>query len=100
MNVPPSSLPFLEELYEQYLADPGSLPPEWQRWFGDMAGGAADDGFRRGPSFSRRSLFSPSDPGAEPPAPAAALILPGTRSAATHGKDKDFFRWAQTLDTR
>jgi 2-oxoglutarate dehydrogenase E1 component len=28
-----TNAPFIEELYEQYLVDPGSVPPEWRRYF-------------------------------------------------------------------
>ncbi|MDE2004056.1 MAG: hypothetical protein KGJ25_11050, partial [Betaproteobacteria bacterium] len=34
--------PFVEELYESYLADPGRVPPEWREYFDELKGDAAD----------------------------------------------------------
>ncbi len=34
--------PFVEELYETYLADPGRVPDEWRDYFDVLSGGAAD----------------------------------------------------------
>jgi 2-oxoglutarate dehydrogenase E1 component len=70
--------PFVEELYEQYLADPASVPGEWRAYFDKLQlvpGGAAKDvahapvveffsnqaktGFRRataGPSLDRKQV--------------------------------------------
>ena len=36
------NVPFLEELYESYLADPGRVPPEWRDYFDELKGDAAD----------------------------------------------------------
>ncbi len=33
---------YVEWLYEQFLADPGSVPAEWRQYFGSLAGGGAD----------------------------------------------------------
>ncbi len=29
---------YIEDLYERYLADPNSVPPEWQAYFGSLGG--------------------------------------------------------------
>ena len=34
-----ASLPFLEELFDQYQSDPASVPPDWRAYF-DALGGA------------------------------------------------------------
>ena len=51
-----TNVPFLEQMYDHFLADPNSVEPTWQRWFqrlGDgvsTVSGGADD---RGPSWAR-----------------------------------------------
>ncbi len=37
-----SNAPFIEALYDQYLADPASVPAEWRGYFDELRGGAAD----------------------------------------------------------
>src|SRR5690349_21895457 len=37
-----SNAPFVEELYETYLADPASVSPEWRSYFDEIKGDAAD----------------------------------------------------------
>src|SRR6478752_2438679 len=37
-----SNAPFVEELYEAYLADPASVSDEWRRYFDELKGDAAD----------------------------------------------------------
>ena len=37
-----SNVPFIEELYEHYLADPAAVSPEWRAYFDELRGGAAD----------------------------------------------------------
>jgi 2-oxoglutarate dehydrogenase E1 component len=37
-----SNAPFIEELYEQYLADPASVSPEWRTYFDELRGDAPD----------------------------------------------------------
>ena len=34
-----SNLAFVEGLYEDYLRDPSSVPPDWQRYFADLGNG-------------------------------------------------------------
>src|SRR5438477_3236110 len=34
--------PFIEEQYENYLANPGSVAPDWRSYFDRLRGGAAD----------------------------------------------------------
>ncbi len=37
-----SNVPFIEELYEHYLADANAVSPEWRAYFDELRGGAAD----------------------------------------------------------
>jgi len=37
-----ANAPFIEELYEHYLASPDSVPAEWRSYFDELRGGAAD----------------------------------------------------------
>ena len=37
-----SNAPFIEELYEQYLGDPGSVSSEWRAYFDEIKGDAQD----------------------------------------------------------
>ena len=37
-----SNAPFIEELYEAYLADPASVSDEWRKYFDELRGDAAD----------------------------------------------------------
>lgn len=37
-----SNAPFIEELYERYLADPASVDANWRAYFDELRGGAAD----------------------------------------------------------
>src|SRR5581483_10667673 len=54
------SLAFVEGLFADYLQDPESVAPEWQRYFSDLKEG---NGFgvetAIGPSFRPTSLFNP-----------------------------------------
>ncbi len=53
----PSSLAFIEELYESYLEDPASVDAPWRSFFEHEAG---RNGFRHaGPSFTPKSIFNP-----------------------------------------
>ena len=36
------NVPFIEEQYEHYLADPASVPADWRSYFDSLRGGAAD----------------------------------------------------------
>src|SRR5262245_29867926 len=36
------NVPFIEELYEHYLADPGAVSADWRAYFDSLRGGAAD----------------------------------------------------------
>ena len=33
---------YVEWLYEQYLAEPGSVPPEWRQYFGSLGAAGAE----------------------------------------------------------
>jgi len=37
-----SNAPFIEELYERYLSDPGSVDAQWRAYFDELRGGAPD----------------------------------------------------------
>ena len=37
-----SNAPFIEDLYERYLADPASVDKEWRAYFDELRGGSAD----------------------------------------------------------
>jgi 2-oxoglutarate dehydrogenase E1 component len=37
-----SNAPFIEELYDRYLADPAAVDPEWRSYFDELRGGADD----------------------------------------------------------
>src|SRR5260221_7689002 len=62
---PPESLPgaanlgFIEGLYEDYLRDPGSVTPDWQKYFADIVDGEFRFPKPRfGPSFQPGSIFN------------------------------------------
>jgi 2-oxoglutarate dehydrogenase E1 component len=57
----PSNLAFVEALYEDYLADPTSVPEHWRGYFDREMGGKPG---RIGPSFTPRSIFDPPAPSA------------------------------------
>src|SRR2546427_3118437 len=55
-----SNLAFVERLYEDYLRDPASVPPDWQRYLAGLGNGEIR--FHRprfGPSFRPFSIFNP-----------------------------------------
>src|SRR2546425_12477072 len=55
-----SNLAFVERLYEDYLRDPSSVPPDWQRYFADLGNGELRFPKPRfAPSFLPFSLFNP-----------------------------------------
>jgi 2-oxoglutarate dehydrogenase E1 component len=37
-----SNAPFIEEQYDEYLADPGAVGPDWRAYFDNLRGGAPD----------------------------------------------------------
>jgi len=56
------NLAYVENMYEQYLRQPSSVPPDWQNYFADKASG--EPGFPNphfGPSFSAFSIFNPPE---------------------------------------
>lgn len=64
-----SSLAFVEELYLEYLKDPSSVDPQWQKYFADYPrNGLAKRGTTQ-PQFQSFSLFNPPSP--PPPLPVA-----------------------------
>ena len=54
-----SSLPFVEDLYLDYLKDAASVPETWRRYFEAFPGNGLAARGALGPSFERSSLFNP-----------------------------------------
>src|SRR5437867_13138051 len=55
-----SNLAFVEGLYEDYLRDPASVPPDWQRYLAGLGNGEIRFHKPRfGPSFRPFSIFNP-----------------------------------------
>lgn len=52
------NLPFIEELYADYLRDPDSLAQEWRQYFDQVLNGDSRVPARLGPSFKAPGLFS------------------------------------------
>ncbi len=82
-DISSANLPFIEGLYEQFLADPATVSAEWQEFFTELAKSeSVKPGF--GPRFQPASIFNPptaSRDGAE------TDILPGS-AHATSVKDR------------
>lgn len=57
------SLPFAEGLYADYLADPGSVPEQWRRYFDSLKDRSGNGRARIGPSFEPPGLFRASGNG-------------------------------------
>src|SRR2546423_15681469 len=56
-----NNLAFVESLYENYLRDPSSVPPDWQRYFAELGNGELRfPNPRFTPSFRPRSIFNPT----------------------------------------
>ncbi len=73
----PSNLAFVEGLYEDFLRDPSSVPPDWQRLFAERADGKLQFPKPRfGPSFEPFSIFNP-------PSASVARAPAGASSAAS-----------------
>jgi 2-oxoglutarate dehydrogenase E1 component len=63
----PVSLGYIEGLYEDYLRDPSSVPPDWQKYFVRFANGEFRFPKPRfGPSFRPTTIFSPPGRAARP----------------------------------
>jgi len=59
-----ANLPYVEQLYEQYLQDPAQVPGSWQRYFDRLSeNGHGKKPRRLGPSFQPRSVFNPGGNG-------------------------------------
>jgi 2-oxoglutarate dehydrogenase E1 component len=55
-----ANLAYVEALYEGFLREPASVPPDWQRYFAQLADGDLHFSQTRfGPSFRPFSLFNP-----------------------------------------
>lgn len=71
----PANLAFVEGLYEDYLREPSSVPPDWQKYFAQIAEGEFRFPKPRfGASFRPFSLFNP--PAVEPATPRGRLAGP------------------------
>ena len=54
------SLAYVEDLYADYLCDPASTPPEWQRYFAALKNGEPNGGpAMSSPTFHHYSVFNP-----------------------------------------
>ena len=57
-----ANLPFVEELYFQFLSDPASVDPSWRRYFQSLNGNGAGNGAGAAalvpPAAFRRSIFA------------------------------------------
>src|SRR5262245_58675798 len=57
------NLAFVEGLYEDFLREPSSVPPDWQRYFKTIGDGELRFRTPRfGPSFKPASIFNPPTP--------------------------------------
>ncbi|HEV2392269.1 MAG TPA: 2-oxoglutarate dehydrogenase E1 component [Verrucomicrobiae bacterium] len=73
--VGPGNLAFAEGLYEDYLRNPSSVPPDWQDYFRNIAQGEFRFPKPRfGPSFRPFSIFNPPTPAR--PRPSGRLAGP------------------------
>jgi 2-oxoglutarate dehydrogenase E1 component len=62
----PGNLGFVEDLYESYVRDPASVPPDWQQYFAQLANGELRFPKPRfHPSFQPFSIFNPPRPSAK-----------------------------------
>ncbi|ADI14031.1 2-oxoglutarate dehydrogenase E1 component [Truepera radiovictrix] len=67
MLLNPSSLAFVEALYESFLEDPSSVSDAWRRYFEHNGRNGLGGAYRR-PTFAPRSLFNPAPSVAAAPA--------------------------------
>ena len=56
-----ANLPFLEQVWQNYREDPGSVSPEWRAYFADQPADA-EPAPAAGSPFPRRTLFRPAGP--------------------------------------
>ena len=68
------SLSFAESVYEEYLANPSSVPEDWRDYFEGQANGNVNGkaAVKIGPSFKPHSLFNPGSGGSVSPIPSFA----------------------------
>src|ERR687887_143435 len=58
------SLEFLESIYEDFLRDPESVPPDWRNYFQNLSGGnGASRSQSLAPEFKPWSIFDPPSAG-------------------------------------
>jgi 2-oxoglutarate dehydrogenase E1 component len=53
------SVEYLEQLYGEYVRDPGRIPPEWREYFETLGDGKPAAAAPSGPTFRPASVFSP-----------------------------------------
>jgi 2-oxoglutarate dehydrogenase E1 component len=58
-NFSSSSLAFVEELYLEYLKNPSSVDPQWQKYFADYPRNGLAKRGTTGPLFQATSIFNP-----------------------------------------
>jgi 2-oxoglutarate dehydrogenase E1 component len=72
----PVNLPFVEDLYQEFVRDRASIPDEWRRYFEDLERtDGASTAWRAGPSFKSRSLFDAGGAPSPDAAPVEATAL-------------------------
>ncbi len=65
-----TSLAYVEGLYADYLRDPASAPPEWQRYFAALTNGESNGGpAQSSPEFRHYSIFNPPGTNRNGPSP-------------------------------
>src|SRR5438477_1795916 len=84
IQVPNSlNLPFVEGLYEEFLRDPASVPPEWRFYFDGLENGEVRSARPRlTPAFRPPSLFNPGK------WDRSSAIAPHPASSAQIGQDR------------
>lgn len=73
-----ANAPYLEELYENYLKDPNSVPVHWREWFDRLQAGVPEQPIPEPPSRPLGPMARPS----APPVPAEAVAGGLTAKAA------------------
>src|SRR6186713_1522452 len=67
-----ANAPFVEELYERYLADPASVAPEWRQQFDAWQAGSGTKDVAHSPVIASFEQLARQGGSAAAPAPAAA----------------------------
>jgi 2-oxoglutarate dehydrogenase E1 component len=76
-----SSLAFVEELYLEYLKDPSSVDPQWQKYFADHPRNGLAKRGTTGPAFTPTSIFNPG---------VSANLQPSSQALTTDDTDLQY----------